>query len=241
MLAGGSVNGVGASLEGFRSLHGYTGLSDRELVEVDRFATRAALYVLAGVPVTVAWTRANEWLEEHPEPVALEVETDVEDDDEASGAGDSTRPIRTSRAAEGPESRATSPSAKEVGMTFKDTVLEGLTKAGNATAAELAHKLGADGIAVANALRSLLGDGRVNRHGGHKGASWEVGTGKSTRDEERASASRAPAPARRAPAARKSPPPAASRGSWLDELRAERDRLQAKVERMSALLEEFAS
>ena len=87
----------------------------------------------------------------------------------------------SSRAACGVVHRDVKPQ-KETRM-FQDDVLEALEKAGNATAKEIAENIGADPTKTANALRALLVKGQVNRHGGHKGASWEVGTGISTAGE----------------------------------------------------------
>lgn len=48
-----------------RALSG-PGLTPDERAECERFGAIAGAYVLAGVPVRLAWQRANEWLDEHP-------------------------------------------------------------------------------------------------------------------------------------------------------------------------------
>ncbi|MHB8531708.1 MAG: hypothetical protein ACYDC2_03200, partial [Solirubrobacteraceae bacterium] len=77
----------------------------------------------------------------------------------------------------------TSPVEKEEAMSFKEQVLAALAKKGNATALDLGETLSVTSTVASNTLRSLLQEGKVDRHGGHKGASWELGTGKSTRGE----------------------------------------------------------
>jgi hypothetical protein len=230
----------------------FIGLDRSDESSAARFGSIAGAYVLSGVPVAVAWDRANEWLEESPGSMPEGIEL-VQPAPPPREIVPFATPVARLKAAP--------PEKEDVAMTMtmtdrvkkmRETIVSRLRELGPTAPRDLG--IDATPGQLASAMRSLVAEGTCEKLGRATGARWQL-TGEKRTGKPPSKPADAPATALRPrPAPAASPPrgaivhapptpaavvPHGGEYSWTDDLIRARDKLLRKAAKIDALLAEL--